>query len=272
MANIQAAVKNSGASDQCQRLRKEILESGQLPELICFLREREKHTPIGMLIKEPLRKALLLFTSPVLAHFFIQTKQLPLEVVGIKLEEIASQAEHWRAHGFDAFIMNPSPKAATFNILNAENNLISRDKFVFAWANNRAVRNWQAQVMLVDFYTKTNCTPGSPEMLQKQRESLEFLRDNGCFDVPFVHWMLALIAGMQGDEPGRLAATATLESFGPAFVGKTVRLEGEVGMKAWANSMATADTGLMAEFGILKGPDGLPMKSILRSEMQPQRS
>ena len=79
------------------------------------------------------------------------------------------------------------------------------------------------------------------------------MRDFGAFDVPFVHWMIALIAGMQGDEEARLAAIATLESFGPAFVGKTARLAGGEGDKAWTDSMATAHVGLMAEFGMLNG-------------------
>jgi hypothetical protein len=266
MQGMQAAFKDSGASAEFQRRTKELLDSGQHPELICFLRDRVNHNPIALLIKEPPRKALLIFTSPVLAHFYIQTKQAPFEVVGLKLNEVAPAAEDWRKRGFDAYIMDLSPKAPVFNLLSAKDNLITQEQLVHSWATMRTARNWQAQTRLHEFYGKKGSAPGSPEMLQKQRAELELLRDYTSFDVPFVHWMIALIAGMQGDEPGRLSATAALESFGPAFVGKTGRMEGEDGPKAWADSMATAQLGLLAEFGMMKGPDGLPVKSILRSE------
>jgi hypothetical protein len=263
---MQAAYRDSGASAEIDRRTNELLDSGQHPELICYLRQRENHNPVALLTKEPPRKALLIFTSPHLAHFYIRTKQLQFEVAGLKLDEIAPAADGWRKRGFDAFVMDLSPKAPVFNVLAAKDNLITREQLVFFWASNRTIRNWQAQAKLREFYGKKDPNPASPERLQKHRAALESLRDYGSFDVPFVHWVIALIAGMQGDEPGRLAATAALESFGPAFLGKTARLEGNDGLKAWTESWMTAQVGLMAEFGMLKGPDGLPMKSILRSE------
>jgi len=266
MQKMQAAVRDSGASVEFQRRTKELLDSGQRPDLICFLRERENPNPIVLLIKEPPRKALLIFTSPVLAHFYIQTKQLRAEVAGMKLDDIGPAAESWRTRGCNAFIMDLSPKAPVFNLLDAKDNLITREQLVWCWANSRVIRNWQAQTKLQEIYSKKDSNPASPEMLQKQRAVLELMRDYGSFDVPFVHWMIALIAGMQGDEPGRMAATAALESFGPDFAGKTACLENRDGMKAWADSMSIAQLGLRAEFGMLKGPDGLPIKSILKSE------
>ena len=266
---MHAALKDSAMAVEVKRRTKELLDSGQRPELICFLREREKHNPIALLVGEPPRKALLVFTSPFLAKFYIETKQLPFELVVVKLDEVTAAAEDWRKRRFDAFIMDLSPKAPVFNAVSAEDTLTTRELLVRTWAAQRTARNWQAQNRLHEFYGKKNSNPGSPEMLKKQRAVLELLRDYGSFDVPFVHWMIALIAGMQGDEPGRLAATATLESFGPAFVGRTERREGEEGSKEWANSLAIAHLGLISEFGMLKGPDGLPIKSILKTEIMP---
>jgi hypothetical protein len=266
---IQAAARESGAQEELNHRTRQLIESGQKPELICFLQDPSSHTPLARITREPEHKALLLFTSPILAHFFLRTRQMPFQVAGVKLDEIATVAEDWGKRGFDAFILDLSPKAPLFNVVPVKDNLITCEALVFAWATGRTIRNWQAQMRLAEFYGKTNPGQPFPEALTKQRAALETLRDFGSFDVPFVHWMIALIAGMQGDESARLAATATLESFGPAFVGKTTRIEGREGEKAWAESMAAAQVGLLAEYGMLKGPDGSPVGSILRSETMP---
>jgi hypothetical protein len=269
MQKMHDAFKGSEASAELKRRAKELLDSGRHPDLICFLRERENQSPVALLVNEPPCKALLIYTSPVLAHFYLQTKRLPFEVVGLKLDEVATAAEDWRKRGFDAYIMDMSPKAPLFNIIDTKDRLITSEELVKYWAIFRTARNWQAQTRLHEFYGKKVSNPTSPEILQKHRAELETLRDYTSFDVPFVHWMIALIARMQGDEPGRLAATAVLESFGPAFVGRTNPLKAGDDVKVWAESLTTAHVGLMAEFGMLKGPDGSPVKSILRSEMTP---
>ena len=262
-----AAARGSEASHDIQQRTKDLLNSGKHPEQICFLRQRESHKLLALETKEPPRRALLIYTSPALAHFYVQTKDLPFEVAGVKLDDIAPVAEDWKKCGFDAFIMNLSPHASVFNVMNPRDNLITREQLVFAWATLRTARDWQAQTRLNEFYDEGTSNLGSPEMQRKLRGVLETLRDSGSFDVPFVHWVIALIAGMQKDEPGRIPATATLESFGPDFLGKTANVENEDGMKAWGSSMTTATVGLLAEFGMLKGPDGFPLTSIL--EMKP---
>jgi hypothetical protein len=70
--------------------------------------------------------------------------------------------------------------------------------------------------------------------------------------VPYVHWLIALIAGMQGDEAGRLAATVRLEQFGPNFRGKTWTLKDKAQGQAWAQLWGAATMGLLATYGLLK--------------------
>ena len=269
MRKFSAAARDSGVMEEIGRRTRELLASGQKPELICFLRDRGSHNPVALLVKEPPRNCLLLFNSPLLAHFYARTQQMPFEVTAVKLEEIEPLAQDWRKRGFNAFILDLSPKAPVFNMMTMKDDLITAEQLMFAWANGRTIRNWQAQRQLAEFYSGQNTSAASPETLQRQRAALESLRDFGSFDVPFVHWMIALIAGMQGDEAGRLAATATLESFGPDFVGKTARLEGDEGLKAWAHSWSTATIGLLAEYGMLKAPHGTPIGSILRTRQDP---
>ena len=95
------------------------------------------------------------------------------------------------------------------------------------------------------------------------------MRDFGAGDVPFVHWLIALIADMQKDEQTRLAAIQALEEFGPAFKGIATFTEDKKDMVAWAKSYSLAQVGLMTEFGLLKEPDGSVVPSILRSVNTP---
>jgi hypothetical protein len=266
MKKTAAALKDSPAQAEIQRQTLELAKSGKHPEIFFFLRDRTIHAPLALVIKEPARKAVLIFTSVPMAYFFLQTKQMAVEVVGVKLDEFPPIAEDWRKLGFDSYIMDLSPKAPNFNAMTPKDSLITREQLVFSWALGRTIRNWQAQRQLAEFYSKKNSNSTSPEALQRHRTALESMRDFGAFDVPFVHWMIAEVAGMQGDEPARQAATGTLESFGPDFVGKTARLEGQEGFKAWGESMIVAQLGLLTEFEMLMGPDGLPVKSILKVE------
>ncbi len=145
--------------------------------------------------------------------------------------------------------MNLSPKSPTANILKPDKGLIAPEQLVFTGALHRAIRNWQAQRLLGEFYSRS---PDSklPLDLKRQRAALETLRDSGAYDIPFIHWMIAILAGTQDDEPARLAATAVLETFGPAWVGKTTPMKSGDSFESWGNSVSIATTGLLVEFGM----------------------
>jgi hypothetical protein len=52
------------------------------------------------------------------------------------------------------------------------------------------------------------------------RASLEYLRDHFDAGNPYVHWMIAVLAGMDGDMKANAESIAQMEQFGPPFVGK----------------------------------------------------
>ena len=81
-----------------------------------------------------------------------------------------------------------------------------------------------------------------------------------------MHWVIALIAGLQGDEVGRLAATKALEDFGSSFVDKTKVFSSGSDVQEMVSAFAVAYSGLLAEFGMLKGPDGNSVGSFLKVE------
>ena len=77
-------------------------------------------------------------------------------------------------------------------------------------------------------------------MLSQKRATLEILRDHVAYDVPYVHWLIALIAGVQGDENTKAAALACLMDFGPDVASQMSVTEGNVDDKAWTEAMAKA--------------------------------
>ena len=78
-----AAARGREASHDIQQRTKDLLNSGKHPELIWLLRQRESHKLLALETKEPPRRILLIYTSPALAHFYVQTKDLPFEVAGV---------------------------------------------------------------------------------------------------------------------------------------------------------------------------------------------
>src|ERR1035441_4244357 len=57
--------------------------------------------------------------------FFLQTKQMSHEVVGVKPDELPPIAEDWQKRGLDSYIMDLSPKAPVFNAMTPKDSLIT---------------------------------------------------------------------------------------------------------------------------------------------------
>ncbi len=248
-------LKGSTAQEEIQRRAMRMKEESKGPRQIFTLHAPGTGNPIALLQKEPASRSLLLFSSPHMANFYRSIRKMAVDVVMHPADRWAESAADWQRRGFDSFILDLSPKAPTFTIYGMQNHLVTADQLAFTWCLQRSIRDWQAQRDLVSFYAKDRPAQNA-ETLKRQRAVLEALRDFGSFDVPFVHWMIALLAGMQGDEAERLASTDILEQFGPDFVGRAVPATNAEEMKGWGQSMILATMGLLSEYGMLRGPDG----------------
>jgi hypothetical protein len=249
---------------EINRRSLELTKSGKHPEVILYLFNPVERVPVSLNGTNPPSRSAVLFSSAAAAHFFKREKKLAIEVGGIAFNEFPRLAEDLHARGFDSFVMDLSPRSPMTNVLRPEKKLITTEQVTFAWAVARTVRNFQAQRILRPLLFN-NPQFATPENLMKLREALEVVRGAGGFDVPFVHWMIALIAGMQHDEAARLAATADLEPFGSEWVGKTAIIENCSDAKEWVTWWSHANFGLMTEFEMLQGPDGKPIPSPLRT-------
>ncbi len=277
---MQAIFDQTPMAAVVQQRAKTLLETGPLPKAMYYGHEPRQNVPLGFVSPDKTRGMVLVFSSPVLAHQLFRTPSFypsdaPFEVREFQLDAMEETARSWKSARFHAVAVNLTAKKTSPAVLDAGAGMITKEMLLGAWAANRVACMILAEAWRKESVSNKKAEAGTPggdgnggdvgrfrESLQRQRWLLENLRDMGAADVPFVHWQIALIAGMQGDEEGRLAATAVLEEFGPDFVGKTAPSRDDP--KAWADSLTIATLGLLAEFGMLTGPDGKPVESFLR--------
>jgi hypothetical protein len=263
----QAKFDQSPMAAVVQQRTKDLLETGPLPEVMYYGYEPTQNAPLGFISQDKTKGIVLVFSSPILAHQLFRAKgfnhaNAVFEVREFKLDDMKETAQGWKSRGYNAFIFNMTPKKTNPPMIDAGQGMINKEILLRSWAGNRVAREVLAEAWRVEFSMTDAENVSFQEKLKRQRAALENLRDMGAGDVPFVHWQIALIAGMQGDEEGKLAATATLEEFGPDFVGRTANSVDDP--KSWGESLSLCMVGLMAEFGMLPGPDGKPMGSILK--------
>jgi hypothetical protein len=262
----QEAFNKSPAADAARRMADAILQSGNLPKAVYFARYQNSEIPVGLLSPDRTKGVVFLFSSPVLALHFLRNSKQPFDLCQLDLDDMEATARAWKALTFNSYIFDPSPEKTNAPLLDMRDGIIHKEVVLRSWAATRVTRNAIADAWRVEYLNGGKTGATNPETLRKQRELLEHLRDMGAYDVPFVHWVIAIIAGLQGDEAARLAATKTLEEFGPSFVGKTEPRSAGGDIKQWADSMGVAYLGLLAEFGMAKGPDGKPLPSLLKVE------
>ena len=259
---------NPAAMDLVNRRTKERVDSGQRPEMFFYLADKVNQRPIVIINKEPSYKSILIYSSLVLAHFLLKERNLPGQVMGLSYEDLPAITARWQAGGIDSYIFNLSPKTPVYNVSPPKGGQITAGELITQWSLFLSIRNLQAQLRLHDFYFKKDSNPTDPETLRRHRAELESIRDCNAFDIPFVHWKIAQIAGIQKDEPARQQAIAILESFGPAFVARCGPFD-PADLKGWAESITTAQVGLLVEFEMINAPDGSHIPSMLRSENIP---
>jgi hypothetical protein len=256
---------NPAAKELINRRTKERVDAGQRPEMFFYLADKTNQRPILLINKEPSYKSILIYSSPILAHFLLKERNLPGQVMGLPYQELPAITAQWQAAGIDSYIFNLSPKTPVYNVSPPKGGQITADELILQWSIFLSIRNLQAQLRLHDFYFKKDSRPTDPETLSRHRAALESIRDCNAFDIPFVHWKIAQIASVQKDEPARQQSVAILESFGPAFVGKCDATD-PANRDKWAEFMTTAQIGLLVEFEMINAPDGSRLPSILKSE------
>lgn len=235
------------AQDELKRRVEHLLKAGNPPNAFFFpVDPQSRSKVILMMSQNPARKSMLFFSAPSSAADYVRCTRTPAEIVGFNLEALPGLARDWHASGIDSFIMNRCPRCTTYNVLTPEDGVITKEQIHLAWATSWALRNWRGEALVRKFLSYKG-----DGLVANQRATLEYLRDHVDYNIPYVHWLIALHAGVQGDEQARLAATARLEEFGAPFVGRVTRMTDPKDPKPWIDSLSEANLGLLANFGML---------------------
>jgi|SRR5271168_1735687 len=93
------------------------------------------------------------------------------------------------------------------------------------------------------------------------RATLEYLRDHWDVSNPYVHWLIAIFAGMAGDMAANAVSIERLEEFGPPFVGKLQGTAFDMSPGSQFGTFPEASMGLLLSYRLLKIPDTPPAKT-----------
>jgi hypothetical protein len=196
--------------------------------------------------------AALVFTSSFQAADYLKESKIPGGVHEFPATTLQSYMEDWKSSGAGAFALDRCPRCPVWLPIPIKDG-ITYEQICRVWAIHRTTRIFQAQRCIRFFMDTTpeNNLPDHVENRKRKREALESIRDHLDCSVPYLHWMIAIEAGMSHDEEVRLAAIERLSEFGPMFCDKaTLSSEGD----AWAQAVAECQVGLLRSFEMLRLP------------------
>lgn len=237
------------ARPEINRRAKKMLDAGMRPQAL-YLAVAGPNQLISLRNTNPDRNILLIFTSGHAAMDYLRTRKIAGGVHMFPFQSLSAYVEQWKEMQVDSIVLDLCPRCPHYIPMPIDR--VTEEQFRVFWAVHRATRIFQAQRLIRTYLNNAGKRP-FPEM----RSALETLRDHIDYGVPYVHWLIALHAGTEGDHEAQIASIRNLEAFGPEFVGKVPTNETSPTEKweKWTNSLAEAQAGLLAAFEML--PPGL---------------
>jgi hypothetical protein len=238
------------AAPEIKRRVEKMLESGKRPQALFLAVSTTSNGLVSFKTTNPDRTVLPIFTSGHTAMDYLKTAKVSGGVHMFPIESLPPYVEQWRRMRIDSFVLDRCPRCPDFLCLPID--VHTEQQFLTLWAAHRATRDFQAE-RLINAYLDALKNPGAiaSSSARGARNLLETLRDHIDYSVPFVHWLIALHAGIDGDQEARIASTQNLEAFGPDFIDKVPSDEPFV-LENWAKSVADAQMGLLATFEMLR--------------------
>jgi hypothetical protein len=238
------------ARPEINRRVKKILEDGKRPQALYLAVDGANNGLVSVRTTNPDLTILLIFTSGHTAMDYLRTAKI---AGGVHMFP-------WRNAGVNAFALDRCPRCPHFLPLPIDER--TEEKFLTLWAAHRATRDFQSERLIRAYFDSANAArnaAGEPSAQREMRNFLETLRDHIDYSVPYVHWLIALYAGVDGDHEARITSIQNLEAFGPEFKDKVPSNESFV-MEEWAKFVADAHLGLLSTFGMLRSDLQNPAK------------
>jgi hypothetical protein len=214
---------------------KEILDSGRMPEWLFVGR-----SATGLLTLQATRDqgpVMLLFSSPFAASDYLRAIGILGKTVQFKVETLPERVQSWLSAGVQTAALDRCPRCPELLSIDlASMAKWTQVDFAKNWAHLRATRLVGGEIRIrsaINHYTAGSHAAA--------RNDLEYIRDHFDCGIPYLHQMIALLAEMQGDGPGKAASLDRLKEFGPDFEGP---------LDFSQERLVAALAGLMVNFGI----------------------
>jgi len=228
----------------CRKI-EELRKAGTKPELLHYLVYPQQGHIYSVTTSSGSQTILPLFSSKPMADAYIAAKKIGAVAAACRLENLPALGEKWVAAGMNFFAFNICCKCTSF-VLHPIAELQSQEPVVNSWRNDLALRRQFAEAFGRNAYSAIGSNP------KFARGWFEGMRDHIDPANPYLHWIIALLAGMAGDMAANAASIKRLEEFGPPFVGKLQGTSFDPAQPgSQASTMGEAMIGLGASLGIL---------------------
>ena len=236
-------------SAEIGRRFKEWVSSAAKPDPVFVLEQQNQNGGRAMTtIRRDDGYIWLIFNSPWMAHDYLVQTHLPARVLGYAPENVPAVAKGLIESGLTGFFVDFCPRCRVGNLYPAKALQVS-DEFVKYCAFSRLTKRLIGEIWLQRF----NALP--VDDFKQRRAILEHVADHVDCGNPYLHWTIALYAGLEGDMVGNERAIARLNQFGPPFAGK---LKGTsfnfADPESQLRTLPEATVGLLASYGLLKIP------------------
>lgn len=245
-AAFEARYRGSPKQKEIDRRVNKILNSGVVPEHIFYGVIPAENQVIVMMPPGTEHRTLMLFSSGFIATDYLRANRLTAVVGMFKPSALATLAESWKASGVDSYSFNRCPRCTPLSFICPKDGLLTEKELRLMWAVSVALKGYRGEMIVREFLA-TDTTE-----MAKRRALLESIRDHVDYGIPYVHWLIGMIAGMQGDDAAREGSIARLSEFGPQFWGKIIVAKDAADMEAWGKSMIDAHFGLLGTYGLLE--------------------
>lgn len=232
---------------ELRRRHEQFVATGPKLDAVFYLVLPQQGHTLTVSTPDGKRTILYLFTSQIMADGFLAKRKLGAVAAGCRVPSLGEQVDKWTATGINAYGLNPCAKCANAAV-GPLSDLHSEQKFQDCWTLDAMNRRLFAETALRHWQQNMKDVTG-------HRKALEGIRDHVDPGSPYIHMMIAVMAGMQGDKETAAGAIQTLDRFGPPFTGKLnaeTIVPGKV--ETWSSALSEAMLGLYAVYGIVNVP------------------
>lgn len=229
-----------------RRRHEQFVAAGSKLEVVFYLVLPQQGHTLTVSTPDGKSTILYLFTSQIMADGYLAKRKLGAVAAGCRVSSLAEQVEKWEVLGINRYGLNACAKCANAAV-GPLSDLQSEQKFYDCWSLDTVNRRLFAETTL-RFWQQNMANPG-------YRKALEGIRDHVDPSCPYLHMLIATMAGMQGDKEAAASAIKVLDRFGPPFTGKLNAETIEPGnVETWSNILSEATLGLYGTYGILNVP------------------